>query len=102
MFALRTLTKSCFKVIRRRSLINSLSMVGCSVICDCGISWLYSLTFSNVVLCVTCSGNVFFVCLFLVDEVCRIQMPRNASHHRAASETPFKWRFAGVPIMVQH
>ena len=23
-------------------------------------------------------------------------------HHRHASETPFKWRFAGVPMMVQH
>ena len=23
-------------------------------------------------------------------------------HHRPASETPFKWRFAGVPVMAQH
>ena len=40
------------------------------------------------------------VLLFLVDE--RIQMPREASHHRLTSETPLKWRFAGVPMMVQH
>ena len=25
-----------------------------------------------------------------------IQMPLKAGHHRHASETPFKWRFAGV------
>ena len=25
-----------------------------------------------------------------------------AGHHRPASETPFKWRFAGVPKMAQH
>ena len=26
-------------------------------------------------------------------------MPLNVGHHRPASETPLKWRFAGVPIM---
>ena len=25
-----------------------------------------------------------------------------AGRHRPASETPFKWRFAGVPMMAQH
>ena len=25
-----------------------------------------------------------------------------AGHHRPASETPFKWRFAGVPMMAKH
>ena len=31
-----------------------------------------------------------------------IQVPLYAGHHRPASETPFKWRFAGVPMMDQH
>ena len=32
----------------------------------------------------------------------RIQIPLLAGHHRPASETPFKWRFAGGPMMAQH
>ena len=28
-----------------------------------------------------------------------IQIPLLAGHQRPASETPFKWRFAGVPMM---
>ena len=32
----------------------------------------------------------------------RINVSLLASHHRPASETPFKWRFAGVPMMAQH
>ena len=32
----------------------------------------------------------------------RIQIPPIAGHHRPASETPFKWCFAGMPIMAQH
>ena len=35
--------------------------------------------------------------VFLVDEV--IQILIKGGHHRPASETPFKWRFAGVPMM---
>ena len=31
----------------------------------------------------------------------RIQVPIYAGHHRTDSETPFKWRFAGVPLMAQ-
>ena len=31
----------------------------------------------------------------------RIQIPLKAGHYRPASDTPFKWRFAGVPIMAQ-
>ena len=27
-------------------------------------------------------------------------MPLKVGHHRPASETPLKWRLAGVPIMV--
>ena len=29
-----------------------------------------------------------------------IQIPLKAGHHQPASETPFKWRFAGGPMMV--
>ena len=32
----------------------------------------------------------------------KIQMPLLAGHHRLASETPFEWCFAGVPMMAQH
>ena len=32
----------------------------------------------------------------------RIQIPLKMGHHRPASETPFKWRFAGGPMMAQH
>ena len=31
-----------------------------------------------------------------------IQIPLRAGHHRPANDTPFKWRFAGVPMMDQH
>ena len=31
----------------------------------------------------------------------RIHISLNAGHHRPASEAPFKWRFAGVPMMAQ-
>ena len=38
--------------------------------------------------------------IFLVNEW--IQIPQKLNHHRPASETPFKWRFAGVPMMAKH
>ena len=31
-----------------------------------------------------------------------IQIPQKSGHDRHASETPFKWRFAGVLMMAQH
>ena len=31
-----------------------------------------------------------------------IQIPLLAGHQRPASETPFKWRFAGGPMVAQH
>ena len=43
--------------------------------------------------------NLFFV-FFLVNEW--IQIPLKSGHHRPASDTPFKWRFAGVAMMAQH
>ena len=32
----------------------------------------------------------------------RIQIALKADRHRPASETPFKWRFAGGPMMAPH
>ena len=49
----------------------------------------------------TCADQeIFTEGLFLVDD--GIQVPLKAGHHRPASETPFKWRFVGVPMMAQH
>ena len=44
----------------------------------------------------------FFVLFFLVQGGERIQIPLYAGLHRPTSETPFKWCFAGVPMMAQH
>ena len=46
------------------------------------------------------SENVFFFFFFFFLE--RIQISLKASKHRPTSKTPFKWRFAGVPMMAQH
>ena len=43
--------------------------------------------------------NVFF---YFVEEELEDQIPLKAGHHRPASETPFKWRFAGEPMVAQH
>ena len=40
--------------------------------------------------------------IFLNEEGKRLQMQLKVGHHRPASETPLKWRFAGVPMMAQH
>ena len=32
----------------------------------------------------------------------RTKIPLKAGNHRPASEMPFKWRFAGVPMMTRH
>ena len=42
-----------------------------------------------------------FLFFFSYNEGERIQIPIKMGHHRHASEMPFKWRFAGVPIMSQ-
>ena len=44
----------------------------------------------------TPTDNVFF--FFRVD---RIQILLKSGHHQPARETPFKWYFAGVPMMAQ-
>ena len=31
----------------------------------------------------------------------RVKIPLSAGHHRLASKTPFKWRFAVVPMMAK-
>ena len=43
-----------------------------------------------------------FVLFFSLMRGGRIQIPLLVGHQRPASETPFKWRFAGGPMMVQH
>ena len=42
--------------------------------------------------------SVFLLLLMRVED----QIPLKVSHHRSTSETPFKWRFAGGPMMAQH
>ena len=44
------------------------------------------------------SDNVFFFSFFRGE---RIQISLKSGHRRPASETPFKWHFAGVPMMAQ-
>ena len=55
------------------------------------------------------SGSMFMSVLIRVQNACKgfffdewIQIPLKLSHHRPTSKTPFKWRFAGVPMMAQH
>ena len=40
-------------------------------------------------------GPTFFFFGFLISRGKRIQIALKAGHHRLASETPLKWRFAG-------
>ena len=44
-------------------------------------------------------GSALTTFFFPDNEGERIQIPLKLGHHRAASETPFKWCFAGGPIM---
>ena len=52
----------------------------------------------------TLTSFVFFCfCFFFVDGMeGGSKLPLKVGHHRPASETPLKWRFAGVPILVPH
>ena len=45
--------------------------------------------------------SVFFV-FFSLMRGGRIKIPCLVGHHLPVSETPFKWRFAGRPIMAKH
>ena len=45
-----------------------------------------------------CNSDVFLFSFFRGE---RIHTSLKAGHHRPASEAPFKWRFAGVPMMAQ-
>ena len=49
-----------------------------------------------------CAGPESFFSDGVHLEVLFIQIPIKPGHHRTASETPFKWRFAGMPLMAQH
>ena len=40
--------------------------------------------------------------LFWLMRLERTQIPLEAGHHRPNSETPFKWRFAGVTMMAKY
>ena len=44
----------------------------------------------------------FFFFLYFVDEWRKDQNTTISGPRRPASETPFKWRFAGVPMMALH
>ena len=44
----------------------------------------------------------FFFFFFFLVRGKRIQIALKAGHHRPASETPFKWRFAGELMVAQH
>ena len=46
-------------------------------------------------------GGSTFTVLFMMRGG-RIKIPLIAGHHRPASETPFKWRFAIRPIMAHN
>ena len=41
------------------------------------------------------------VCVFQMIRGKRIQILLKPGHHRTTSQTPFKWRFAGGPMMAQ-
>ena len=45
---------------------------------------------------------LFLFSFFFLMRRGRIQIPLLAGHERPASETPFKWRFAGGPMVAQH
>ena len=46
--------------------------------------------------------NFLFIFLFFLMRGGRIQIRLLAGHQRPASETPFKWRFAGGSMVAQH
>ena len=47
------------------------------------------------------SEGIFVNVLFVVDAGVSIPIPLLSGHHRPASKTPLKWRFAGVPMIAQ-
>ena len=59
--------------------------------------------------CLTCADLEGFVrggsnsktVFLLVDEGIEDPISLQMGHHRPAIETPFKWRFAGMPIMAK-
>ena len=59
-----------------------------------------SIGFFVVVVFVFFQNPVFLYFYFLPDD--RIQIPFKVGHHWPTSKAPFKWRFACVPMVVQH
>ena len=54
---------------------------------------------------VTCADTESFARggpIFFLIRVKQIQIALKAGHYRPASKTPFKWHFAGGPIMARH
>ena len=45
--------------------------------------------------------TTFFFVFFLIRGK-RSEIALKVGHHQPASETPFKWRYAGVPMMAKH
>ena len=45
---------------------------------------------------------ITFLFFFSLMRGVTIQIPLLAGHQRSTSVTPFKWRFAGGPMMAQH
>ena len=75
---------------------------------NCGYIWWRVLTYAYVALLIRGSrkfcqrgsnSDVGFLSRWSVGGS---KLPLKAGHHWLASETPFKWRFAGVPMMAQH
>ena len=47
-------------------------------------------------------GGTTLTTFYLLMREGAIEIPLQAGHHRPARETPFKWRFAGEPMMALH
>ena len=72
---------------------------------ECGIErhfiWTCNVCFGTTVPCLmfgtyACAGPRCFI-IIIINE--RIQIQQKSYHRQPASETPVKWRFAGVPMM---
>ena len=57
---------------------------------------------SRKMFCQSVSKSPTVTTLFQLMRVESYHIPIKAGHHRPASETSFKWRFAGGPMMAKH
>ena len=74
-----------------------------------GVFTVCQSTVSGFSVCKACAdpesfarGGPTLTTFFLLMRGGRIQISLKAGRHRPTSETPFKWRFAGVPMLAQH